>query len=61
MTSFGNTDVDTVKIDIGISCLLGSEEFAYICLTTMIKSAKNPERLVREISISSGGRYWQIG
>lgn len=54
MTSFGNIDVDTVKIDIGISCLLGSEEFAYICLTTMIKSAKNPERLVFHLGVDTG-------
>lgn len=38
-------EIDNIMIDIGISCLLGSEEYTFICLTTMIKLAKNPHRL----------------
>lgn len=31
-------------IDIGMTCMKGSKEFAYSSILTMIKLANNPER-----------------
>lgn len=49
--SLNNQHIDQVMIDIGISSMKGSEEFTYICLLTMIKLAKNPDRLVFHLGI----------
>lgn len=40
-----NNEYDNIIIDIGISCIKGSEEFAYLCLSTLIRLANNPKRL----------------
>lgn len=48
-----NNDVNN-GIDIGISCLMGSEELTYICLTTMIKLANNAKRLRFYLGIDMG-------
>lgn len=40
-----------IGIDIGIPCTMGCEQFLYICILTLIKTAHNPKRLKIHVGI----------